>query len=236
MHHAQDRETSVPPGRINLARIAIYTVATAVVAIGILAWLRKQTDGASSPSVASIPPTISGPYDPSEYTIRIETTPCFGICPVYDMTIDGQGNVQLETEGVIRKEGETDNPKFVDIITSYHIGKERHLALIETLEQGGFSRLDPDYSRLVTDNPSVTISVASSLGSWSTHVYAVACVRDAEGLRHSSDDRKFVPNVFCDLRDQLHAIACEAHSNGTTNKHDDDIEEFLPPRCDPRHE
>jgi hypothetical protein len=213
-------------GHISLARIVAYSlVLFAVAGAGLFFSLHTQAD-------KSLPPIFMGPYNPSDYTIRIKTTPCFGECPVYDMTIDGQGAIVLKTDGAIRSTLNTDKPEFVTVTTSYHINKNHHLALIETLEKGGFPQLKPDYTYPVTDLPSTTISVTSARGSWYSYVYAVQCAHDAKKSPFPWHDGKSVPDVFCNMEDKLHEIACDTYQNGMRENNNYFLDPFFPQSCE----
>lgn len=81
--------------------------------------------------------------------IGLERTPCFGSCPVYTVIIKSDGRVRYVGERFVSREGE-------------HTGRVRTWsfnALAQFIRDTGYMDLEDNYSRLVTDHPTVYTTV-----------------------------------------------------------------------------
>lgn len=84
--------------------------------------------------------------------ISLQRTPCFGSCPVYSVSVDGDGNVHYFGEYFVPVLGDQ----------SSRISRETVLQLIHAFERVDFFSLDTYYTNMnATDMPSaiVTLSV-----------------------------------------------------------------------------
>ena len=83
-------------------------------------------------------------------TITLERTACHGFCPVYTLTIQGDGTVVYEGEDFVKTRGR------VEII----IPEEKIEQLLEEFEAIDYFALNDNYKeRTITDAPSVITSI-----------------------------------------------------------------------------
>jgi len=93
----------------------------------------------------------SGAYDPRSVVIGLERGPCYGTCPVYGVTIYGDGTVRYNGANHVRVKGSQ----------TAVIAPERVKALIDEIERSGFFNLRDDYIEVsVTDAPSAVLYAA----------------------------------------------------------------------------
>lgn len=206
-------------GSLIFASVVLATVGLTGYAVN-----RPDPDGrASSASIASR----------AGYNIAFERTACLGTCPDFGLLIDGEGNTRLTMTAFQEDPPEPYERK--TLLYGSKLSPERHSALIAAIEEGGFRRLDLDYSVMVTDSSSTTIAIDTPRGHWSTDVYAVPC--EKEGSTWSASDRKewgvgkFVPDIFCELAARLDAVACDTYLHGTPLGPNHDLKPFRPPHC-----
>lgn len=96
-------------------------------------------------------PDISG----SDY-VKVSRTPCFGACPVFDITLYGDGRLQFHGTRFTKVTGQS----------TRHTSGGRFLEALSALEMRGVRDLQSNYGRdacktWATDHPSVTIEVRS---------------------------------------------------------------------------
>lgn len=85
-----------------------------------------------------------------DMVITLERTPCYGFCPVYKLTIQGNGNVVYEGEDFVKTKG----------IMEISIPKAKIDQLVEEFERVGYFSLNNYYTeRTITDAPSVITSI-----------------------------------------------------------------------------
>ena len=93
----------------------------------------------------------SSAYDPHSVIISLERGPCYGTCPVYRVTIYGDGTVRYDGTNHVRVTGSQ----------AAVIAPERVKALIDEIEWSGYFNLRDDYSEVgVTDQPSAVLYAA----------------------------------------------------------------------------
>ena len=167
------------------------------------------------------------------YNIAFERTVCLGNCPAFTLLIDGEGNVRLTMAAFQENPPEPYEEK--TLLYGMKLSPRLHLALIAAIEQGGFRRLDADYSIMVTDSSSTMIAIDTPRGHWSTDVYAVPCEKRgsawSESHRKDWGIEKFVPDIFCELAERLDAVACDTYLHGTPLGPNHDLKPFRPPNC-----
>lgn len=90
-------------------------------------------------------------------TITLERTACFGTCPVYRVSIAGNGAVTFEGRRHVRREG----------VATARIGPAQVRGLLAAVEEAGFFSLadryeygEPTCAEYATDNPSAITSIA----------------------------------------------------------------------------
>lgn len=204
-------------------RIALYAVGLAA-----LAGIGVGTLRLPSPGLNPAPK----PYRPSDYTLSLERGVCFGPCPIFTLTVQGDGQAVLEGHGYRR-----DDPAhlLVPWRMARPIDPANHLRLIATAEEGDFRQLDHDYSLMMTDLPTTTIALRSPHGAATTRVYGVPC--ESQARKMSAGERKEwgidrpVPDVFCKMENLLDAVACDVFQKAQSR--DNTILVQFPPRCPP---
>ncbi|WP_417459215.1 DUF6438 domain-containing protein [Kordiimonas sp.] len=107
------------------------------------------SDGGGSDDVADVT------RDPSPmHYVKLSEGPCFGACPVYDLTIRGDGRVTFHGNRFSKLSGQH--------LAQRSVGQ--FLEVVETLKMQKFGELSGAYDRMsckmpATDHPTVTIEV-----------------------------------------------------------------------------
>lgn len=105
------------------------------------------------PAVRPTRRTVAFPaYDPASVRITLERTRCFGSCPAYKVSIDGNGSVLFEGETYVAQVGArngTADPAAV-------------LELYEQFRAADFLSLDDHYVADITDNPTYTLTLETA--------------------------------------------------------------------------
>ncbi len=117
--------------------------------------------------------------DRAKLRITLERTGCFGSCPRYLVSIDGQGNVVFDTGPTSEEMGLGDRPDYsidtgVRVAGKYwtKITGEQVDAIITQFENVGFFELEDEYVSQVTDNPTYVVSIDTGNGKKSIVDYA----------------------------------------------------------------
>ena len=87
-------------------------------------------------------------YGNEDVMIEIRTTPCFGRCPVYEMSIDGMGMVTFTGERDVKKVG-----AYQKQLTAEETNK-----LFAAFEDSDYWAFEDEYSANVTDLPSTYLT------------------------------------------------------------------------------
>lgn len=114
-------------------------------------------------------------YDLSDVTITMRRTACFGMCPVYTVTIYGSGKIEFRGDNFVAKEGlHTDSIPPAEVNRLVHAFHEKKF----------FSMNDRYENRHVTDLPSTTTAFESGKDSKSVYNYygAPAELKDLEKM------------------------------------------------------
>lgn len=90
------------------------------------------------------------PRDISDVVITLERTPCFGSCPIYKVTITGDGNVAYQGAGNVAVTGKR--------MSTIPIDKVREL--VDAFDEADYFSLEDTYACLVTDLPSADTSIS----------------------------------------------------------------------------
>ncbi|MDQ5825334.1 MAG: DUF6438 domain-containing protein [Chloroflexota bacterium] len=97
-------------------------------------------------------PNLKGKYTEEqieESVITMGRTGCFGTCPAYHLTIEGDGTVNFIGQGYTRITGRVET----------HVERETVERLIAEFEKVGFNNLDDTYPADATDSAGVRISI-----------------------------------------------------------------------------
>jgi ankyrin repeat protein len=104
--------------------------------------------------------------------ISLQRTACYGSCPDYKVTIDGQGNVVFTTRppldgGDSEVHREFSNFSGVRVSGTYPtvISKADVASLLQKFKAADFFSLKDEYSAAVTDNPTYILSIDTGNGS-----------------------------------------------------------------------
>lgn len=197
-----------------------------VAVLAIVAWWLLRFHGHYPPAPADVFP----PATASDYVFGFERTACFGQCPTFDLRILASGDTVLRlpaTRATPQGPTEFGHLRYVGKVDA---STRQRLATL--VAKGGFWSLRSAYRYPVTDNPGTTIQVDTPTRSWSVHVYAVPCRSSA--TRHRGRDRETgeaVPDVFCDLAEQLDDVACSTYVQGRKTSTTDALVPLWPPDC-----
>jgi hypothetical protein len=107
---------------------------------------------------------------PQDVIITLERTMCFGFCPVYRLSIYGNGKVVYEGRYYVRVEGAR---------TTY-IPKRKVRELVAEFERIGFYDFDDQYTIPATDFPSVLVSIDLEGRSKTIDMYGAEAIAPEE--------------------------------------------------------
>ena len=94
--------------------------------------------------------SAAGLHDTDNAVITLERTACFGFCPVYKITIHGDGTVIYEGKDFVATEGKVETT----------INQEKIKQLISEFEEIDYFSLQDEYTeRTITDAPSTITSI-----------------------------------------------------------------------------
>lgn len=89
---------------------------------------------------------------PNNLVITLERTECYGPCPVYRLTINGDGSVVYEGRDFVKATGRQTTT----------ISQDRVRQLVSEFEKADFFSLSDSYEQImVTDNPSAITSITT---------------------------------------------------------------------------
>lgn len=116
------------------------------------------SDAPEEPAAPAGAPTESlPPLD--DVVIHMERAPCFGTCPVYSVTIHGNGEVVYQGERFVAVTGEQRR----------QIPEEKVRELLAKIEEVGFFEMKDRYEGEISDLPSTTTTV--TIGEREKSVY-----------------------------------------------------------------
>jgi hypothetical protein len=185
---------------------------------------------------ASKPAASASTQAPDAATqITLARTACFGACPTFTLTVagDGQAALSLPSKPVANaKQAGDANGSLPPVVLEGRVKPAQIQSLLRTLREGQFAQLDADYSASITDMPSTVITLRDAQGTHATRVYAVPCASQAakDGIDPAMGPATPVPDVFCQARDQLDAMACTVYA-GALHTLPQDRQPRFPPRC-----
>ncbi len=100
----------------------------------------------------------------SDILITLDRGACFGTCPVYIVSIDGEGNVNFNGQSYVNEIG----------LTTYKVSKENATELIQAFEDVDFFNLENEYvDQYITDIPSTTITFTKDGKTKSIYMYGL---------------------------------------------------------------
>jgi hypothetical protein len=118
--------------------------------------------------------TLAAPAPRTQDPVRITMarTACFGVCPVYTVTMRGDGSVSYEGTAHVRVTGKH----------AWTIEPIAVLALARDIEKAGFFEMKDEYTAPVTDLPTTTVTLAMGARSKTIKDYysAPAALKEIE--------------------------------------------------------
>jgi hypothetical protein len=85
----------------------------------------------------------------SRVLMTLERSPCFGTCPAYTLTVDGDGTVRYDGREHVRVHG----------AQTWHVSPDAVRALANEMDAAGFFDFKDSYTAPVSDLPTTVISV-----------------------------------------------------------------------------
>lgn len=119
--------------------------------------------------------------DYSDLVITFQRTVCFGTCPIYKLTVYGDGRVEYEGEQFVAVEGAQTATITIDQVK----------ALVTAFEQADYFNLPDNYTAPVTDLPTAITSVTFN-GQTKTIENYGGCFGDFAGTDKA-------PQALCDF-------------------------------------
>lgn len=134
-----------------MIRTVVYFVLLSLALVG-CAKTEETVSGSTTPS----PEAIARDPSPADF-IKLTKTACFGTCPVFDLTLYGDGRVLFHGGRYTKQSGQK--------IVQYGTG--RFLDALAELEMRGFKDFDSRYDRetckiWATDHPTVIVEVRAA--------------------------------------------------------------------------
>ncbi len=101
----------------------------------------------------------------STVTVTLDRGPCFGACPDYSVTIEGDGTVTYEGRNFVPTQG--------TVTTSVTVEEVRQL--VAAFDDADFFTLDDDFTVNATDLPTVITTLSIGGRTKSVRHYGVGC-------------------------------------------------------------
>ena len=130
--------------------------------------------------------------DYSDLVITLQRTACFGTCPIYKLTVHGDGRVEYEGEQFVAVEGTQTATITVDQVK----------ALVAAIEQANYFTLPSNYSAPVTDLPTTITSVTFNRQTKTIENYG-GCFGDFAGADKA-------PQALCDFEKLIDTVTNSA--------------------------
>jgi Domain of unknown function (DUF6438) len=141
---------------------------------------------ACAPTVVPAPGQNPGPIPPpADATITLTRGVCFGFCPDYTVTINGEGAVTYTGR------------RFVNVTGEQHATIERAQvqALLAEFDRVNFMSLQDSYRANVTDLPTYRVSLTRNGQTKTVVDYGGLSAGMPEGVRHLQDEIDRVANT-----------------------------------------
>jgi hypothetical protein len=116
--------------------------------------------------------------DLNDITIKLERTACFGTCPIYSVSIYGNGTIHYEGIRFV----ETNGTK------TYEISTEKIKELVSLVYETGYFSLDDRYEIQVTDLPSAITTITIGNQTKSVYDYGGAGPEKLQNLEEKIDE------------------------------------------------
>jgi len=122
---------------------AVVLIATLSACAGVSA-----TRGVDQPAAVEEPASAPSPYDAAD-VVTLERGACFGACPIYTVTIRGDGSVTYQGQRFVEAMGEQ----------SDRVTPQAFAGIIAKANAARFFDLRPEYRAQITDIPTYVITV-----------------------------------------------------------------------------
>lgn len=145
-------------------------------------------------SAAEPPATPAGP----DVVIRLERGPCFGSCPVYSVTVLGDGSVTFIGKRFVASPG----------VHKAQLEEADYRRLVDAVDELGILKLDGDYSVHVTDMPTAFVTVVMPAGAMRIRHYGSGCAPPAgAGSAAGARATDNAPAALCRFERMIDEIA-----------------------------
>ncbi|HVV31661.1 MAG TPA: DUF6438 domain-containing protein [Vitreimonas sp.] len=136
-------------------------------------------------ALAACETTVAQPADPSPVSITLERTACFGACPVYTVSIDGDGAVSYTGR------------RFVGVTGEQHgqVSRADVQTLLQAFDAAQFETLQDEYRAHITDQPSRIITLTRNGHTKRVVDYAGTRAGMPEAVRALEDEIDRVANT-----------------------------------------
>jgi len=118
------------------------------------------------------------PTDLSDVTIKLERTACFGFCPIYSISIHGNGTVNYDGMDFVETKG----------IRTYEIPIDQVKELISLIYETNYFSLDDRYEAQFTDAPSTITTITMGDQTKSIYNYGNAGPQKLQTLEEKIDE------------------------------------------------
>ncbi len=132
------------------------------------AWAQDEVEVGTEPERSPSPEvgrSFPAPAEPTDFSIKLSRSGCYGTCPIYSVVIHGNGKIEFHGRQYVAIPGDH----------QARIGPEATAQLLERFRAAEFFRLKDKYVASVTDNPTycleLTIGAKSKIitdyvGTW----------------------------------------------------------------------
>lgn len=152
---------------------------------------------AAAPQATPTPTPAPAPTpDYSSLVITLERTVCFGFCPIYRLTVYGDGRVEYEGDRNVDVEG----------LQTSTLTPEQVQELVDAYQAADYFNLKDDYTAPVTDLPSTITSVTIE-GQTKVITNYGGCME--------FDAAEKAPQALCDFEAKIDSVTNSAQWVGT---------------------
>jgi hypothetical protein len=123
---------------------------------------------------------------PADFQISLDRGACFGTCPVYSLTVSGNGSVSYTGLSFVTVEGDQEASLSPDVVAQ----------LFQAVVSADFFGLDDRYEVLATDLPSITTTVTMDGQTKTIYHYGLGCGTDLD----------LAPPGLCEIEALLESI------------------------------
>jgi hypothetical protein len=145
------------------------------------AWVQDEVEvgavPAPQPLLSGITATFPTPAKPTDFSIRLSRSGCFGTCPSYSVVIHGDGKVEYHGKLYVAIPGDHEA----------HIAPEAATQLLEQFRAANFFEFKDRYAANVTDNPTYCLELVIGAKKKTIVDYVGTWVGMPESIRKLED-------------------------------------------------